>query len=226
MDKQRQMAQIRMKKLGLLIYDARRAARRSPQECAEAVGVPLDEFLAIEKGNKSLSLPELENLAFYLDVPLDHFWGRQSLSARTKPENIQQKEQLRKLRDRVIGASLRDARNKSGLSLEQVSESASVTAASLKQYELGSCPAPLTDLEALANVLKLRIEDLIDKRGPVGKWRAERVEFEKFMGLDPDMRQFICAPVNSPYITLAKRLSQMSVEKLRSIAETLLEITY
>jgi hypothetical protein len=67
---------------------------------------------------------------------------------------------------------------------------------------------------------------LIDKRGPVGKWRAERAEIEKFLGLDPDVRQFICAPVNSPYITLAKRLSQMSVEKLRSIAETLLEITF
>ncbi len=226
MDKQQQMAQIRLKKLGLLIFDARRAARRSPEECADAIGIPVDEFQAIEKGSKALSLPELENLAFYLDVPLDHFWGGQSLSAHSKPENIQQKEQLRKLRDRVVGASLRDARSKSGLSVEQVSEAASIPVDTLRQYELGACPVPLTDLEILANVLKMRIEDLIDKRGPVGKWRSERLEFEKFLGLDPEVRQFICAPVNAPYITLAKRLSQMSVEKLRTIAETILEITF
>jgi len=226
MDKQRQMAQIRLKKIGLLIYDARRSARRSPEECAAAVGIQLDEFQAIEKGEKAPSLPELENLAFYLDVPLDHFWGAQSISARTKPENIEQKEQLRKLRDRVIGATLRDARTKSGLSLQQVSEAASIQVDSLTQYELGTASAPLTDLETLATVLKLRIEELIDKRGPVGKWRSDRIEFEKFVGLDPEVRQFVCTPVNIPYITLAKRLSQMSVEKLRSIAETLLEITY
>jgi transcriptional regulator with XRE-family HTH domain len=226
MDKQRQMAQIRLKKLGLLIYDARKAARRSPEECADAIGITADEYQAVERGEKALSLPELENLAFFLNVPLDHFWGAQSLATRGKPENIQQKEQLRKLRDRVIGATLRDARSKSGLSLEQVSEAATIPVDTLRQYELGANPAPLPDLELLAGVLKIRVEDLIDKRGPVGKWRSERIEVEQFLGLDPEVRQFICAPVNFPYITLARRLSQMSVEKLRSIAETLLEITF
>ena len=226
MDKQQQMAQIRLKKLGLLIYDARKSARRSPQECADAIGISVEDLQAVEKGEKALSLPELENLAFFLDVPLDHFWGAQSLSARNKPENIQQKEQLRKLRNRVIGASLRNARLKLSLTPQQVSQAASIPEDKLSQYELGACPAPLPDLEILANVLKMRVEDLIDKRGPVGKWRSERIEIEHFLGLDPEVRQFICAPVNFPYITLAKRLSQMSVEKLRAIAETILEITF
>jgi hypothetical protein len=33
-------------------------------------------------------------------------------------------------------------------------------------------------------------------------------------------------PVNEPYIALAKKLSELPANKLRSIAEGLLEITY
>ena len=91
---------------------------------------------------------------------------------------------------------------------------------------MGASPIPLPELEILSNALKLRVEDLIDQRGPIGKWRTEKNEITHFLAIEPEVRQFICAPVNSPYITLAKRLSQMSVEKLRSIAETILEITF
>ena len=39
------------------------------------------------------------------------------------------------------------------------------------------------------------------------------------------MQQFVSKPVNQPYLELAQRLSEMSVERLRSVAEGLLEIT-
>jgi hypothetical protein len=46
------------------------------------------------------------------------------------------------------------------------------------------------------------------------------------MELPEDVREFICKPVNLPYLKLAMRLSELSVEKLRAVAEGLLEITY
>ena len=226
MNKQQQMMKIRLKKLGLLIYDARNSSHRSIQESSDAIGVSVDDYQAFEKGDKALSLPQLENLAFYLDIPLEHFWGAESLSARKKPENIQQKEQLSKIRDRMIGASLRAARIKFNQSQQELSLATSISEDKVSQYEMGVCPVPLPELEILSNALKLRVEDLIDQRGPIGKWRTEKNEITHFLAIEPEVRQFICAPVNSPYITLAKRLSQMSVEKLRSIAETILEITF
>jgi hypothetical protein len=40
-----------------------------------------------------------------------------------------------------------------------------------------------------------------------------------------DLQTFVSKPINRPYLELAQRLSEMSVDKLRSVAEGLLEIT-
>ena len=40
-----------------------------------------------------------------------------------------------------------------------------------------------------------------------------------------ELQGFVCKPINRPYLELAVRLSEMSVEKLRGVAEGLLEIT-
>src|SRR5512133_229817 len=71
---------IRTKKLGVLIRDARLFARRSVQECAEALGVRKSVFRSFEEGLRAPSLPELEMLVFFLDMSLDHFWGKEAKS--------------------------------------------------------------------------------------------------------------------------------------------------
>jgi predicted transcriptional regulator len=226
MDKNSLLIQLRTKKLGLLIYDARLAARRSVEESAQAIGIPAEDFQAYERGEKSPSLPELENLALFLDIPLEHFWGGESLSTGRKVENVQQKEQLRKLRNRVIGASLRMTRERCSASLADTAKTSSIPEDLLVRYENGELPIPVPVLEVLSKNLQGRLDDYIDQKGPVGKWRQERVEIDQFLQLPPDVRSFLSKPVNLPYLSLAMRLSDMSVEKLRSIAETLLDITF
>ena len=71
---------LRTKKLGILITDARIASRRSMKECAMLLGISQQEFSLIELGEKTPSLPQLEFLAFYLDVPIEHFWGNKTIS--------------------------------------------------------------------------------------------------------------------------------------------------
>jgi hypothetical protein len=39
------------------------------------------------------------------------------------------------------------------------------------------------------------------------------------------MQSFVCQPVNRPYLELAMKLSDLSREKLRAVAEGLLDIT-
>ena len=76
---------IRTKKLGVLIRDARLSARRSVQDCAEAIGVRTGIFRSYEEGVRSPSLPELEALVYYLDLPLDHFWSKEIKSTAASP---------------------------------------------------------------------------------------------------------------------------------------------
>ena len=65
---------VRAKKLGVLVRDVRQASGESLQECAQALGVSEETFEAYELGERSPSLPELEALAYYLNVPVEHFW--------------------------------------------------------------------------------------------------------------------------------------------------------
>ena len=46
-----------------------------------------------------------------------------------------------------------------------------------------------------------------------------------FLEMPMELREFVALPVNRPYLELAMKLSNMSTDKLRSVAEDLLDIT-
>lgn len=225
MDTNRQMLKIRAKKLGVLMYDARIAKRRSQDECAEAMGITEHRLEAYETGEDSPSLPELEALAYYLGVPLEHFWGRQAISDDPRPNTISQ-ERLRQIRDRIIGTSIRATRDRLDISLADLADQTSIAKSTLRRYELGESSIPVPELEMLTRALQLKIDELYDKKGAIGKWRIEKQNIERFLELPPSLQEFVAKPINRPYIELAMRLNDLSVEKLRAIAEGLLEITY
>ena len=106
---------IRTKKLGVLIRDARLTARRSVQECAGALGIRKSVFRAYEEGLRAPSLPELESLVFYLELPIDHFWGKQTKSEDTGRITKLDLSKLLPLRQRKIGALLRQERMKASV---------------------------------------------------------------------------------------------------------------
>jgi transcriptional regulator with XRE-family HTH domain len=226
MSNQRQILQIRNKKLGLLIFDARKATRRSVEECAQATGVTPEQFQEFERGAQAPSLPQLELLALYLNVPLEQFWGKRSLSETGEPEALQEKDRLVLLRNRVIGTNLRLARNNANFSYREIFDKTGIAEDQMKRYEMGEAPVPLSELELLASVLNIPIEQFYDKHGPIGKWRNQQGTYLKFLDLPPEIQQFVSKPVNRPYLELAMRLSDLSAEKLRAVAEVLLEITY
>jgi transcriptional regulator with XRE-family HTH domain len=79
MNNQRQLLQIRKKKLGVLIFDARHASRRTVEECAEALGLRAEEYQSIENAEKPPTLPQLELLSLFLNIPMITF-GASNLS--------------------------------------------------------------------------------------------------------------------------------------------------
>lgn len=216
---------LRAKKLGVLIRDARLAAGKSIEDCARILQVSETTLNAYELGDASPSLPELELLAYFLNTPLEHFWGERSLSVDSLSARQIDLNQLVELRQRMIGASLRKARLEADLSLEELEETTGIPVKELESYEYGQYAVPIPTLEELSEELNLPIKDCFDKNGPVGQWAAQQRLIHDFLQISPELQEFVSRPVNRPYLELAQRLSEMSVDKLRSVAEGLLEIT-
>ena len=216
---------IRAKKLGILIRDARIASRRSIKECASAINVTNGVFKAYEEGRKAPSLPELETLVYYLELPINHFWSNEALSA--APSRIDELDlpRLTELRHRMIGALLRQERMDASLSMKAVAEQTGISTGRLKRYEMGERPIPLPELEVILKVLGGRIETFFDQGGPIGQWMIQQKAVQQFLDMPVELQNFVCQPVNKPYLDLARKLSEMSTDKLRSVAEDLLDIT-
>jgi len=216
---------VRSRKLGVLIRDARLAARKTVTECAASIGVTGGIFRAYEEGRRAPSLPEVELLAYYLNLPMQHFWSREVRSDDAPLTETLNLAALVGIRQRLIGARLRGQREKASISLRQLADQSGLTTARLRAYELGERPIPLPELEGLLNVLGGRIEDLFDQTGPIGQWQIRQKAIQDFLQLPQELQEFVCKPVNRPYIDLAQKLSGMTTDKLRALAEDLLDIT-
>ena len=64
-----------------------------------------------------------------------------------------------------------------------------------------------------------------DPESLVGSWFVEQDHMHEYLTLPQELQEFIGKPVNRPYLELAIRLSELKVERLRALAEGLLEIT-
>jgi transcriptional regulator with XRE-family HTH domain len=217
---------LRSRKLGVLIRDARLSARKTIPECAHAVGVNAGIFRAWEEGRRSPSLPELEVLAYSLRLPLHRFWSKEATSSDASPTETLNLPAFVNIRQRLIGALLRQFREKANTSPHALSEMSGISTARLKSYELGERPIPLPELEGLTTLLGGQIETLFDQTGHIGLWMVQQKAIQEFLQLPPDLQNFVCKQVNRPYLELAKKLSGMSTDKLRSLAEDILEITF
>jgi transcriptional regulator with XRE-family HTH domain len=215
---------IRAKKLGILMRDAREKSGKSVQSCADAMGLSVEELSAIESGERPATLPELEIFAYYLDVPLEHFWDSELLKT-VEGNKVTNPEQIKQTRQRAIGDLIQQARSRAELSPEELALQAGITVDHLNAYEHGDMPIPLPELEALAMVLNNSIKDFEDHTGPVGSWFSEKQTVSGFLELAPELQEFISKPINRPYLELAIKLSEMKVERLRALGEGLLEIT-
>ncbi len=217
---------IRSRKLGVLIRDARLAACKTIPECARTIGVTAGIFRAWEEGRRSPSLPELEVLSYALNLPLRRFWSKDATSDDALPTENLNLPAFVGIRQRLIGALIRQMREKASLSPSALSGLTGISTARLKAYELGIRPVSLPELEGLTAVLGGQIETLFDQTGTIGLWMVQQKAIQDFLQLPPEMQNFVSKPVNRPYLELAKKLSGMSTDKLRSVAEDLLDITF
>jgi transcriptional regulator with XRE-family HTH domain len=216
---------LRAKKLGILIRDARLEADKSLKVCGESIGATGGRISSFERGTKSPSLPEIELLSYYLNVPISRFWKDEIKSTDlTITDNIHIEHALI-LRDRYVGKILKETRIKEKISYKDIHEKTGITPAKMKKYEEGESPVSLPELEFLCSTLNLNITDFIDPDSEIGGWIISQDKIEEFLRLPLNLQDFVSKPVNQPYLEIAQRLSKISAEELRAIAEGLLEIT-
>jgi transcriptional regulator with XRE-family HTH domain len=208
--------------LGAKLRLVRQAAGKSLKESASLIGVSAATLSSYESSRKFPSLPELELLAYHLNVPLRRFWPKSPTApARTTADP----STVIPLRQRMIATALRSQRMEAKLSIKELAAATGVSGARLSAYEQGERPIPVPHLEAIAAVYNRSIEEYVDHQGPVGDWDAAQRGLEVLMDLPPDLREFISKSESKPYLRLAKHLSELSSEKLRTVAEGLLDIT-
>jgi transcriptional regulator with XRE-family HTH domain len=225
MDKIALAMNIRAKMLGVLIRDARFTAKKSIEECAQSIGTKASQFMDYEYGENSPSLPEIEILADYLKVPLEHFWGRETFSKTAQASGFKDCEKLIQIRQRKIGALIRQARLHAEISSDALASKTGLSPATLDAYELGGERVPIPLLEMLAILLHKPLQDFQSKNSQAGVLTAQQQAVDGLPEMPAGLKDFVMKPVNQPYLELAQRLSEMSVEKLRAVAEGLLEIT-
>jgi len=213
------------KKMGILLKTARTQRGESKKACGEVIGTTSRAISKYEAGEKSPSLPELEVLAYYLDVPLDRFWEDITPTGQDKMEALKNLEQRMELRNLKIGASLRKFRQESKLSMKEVSDKIGLTTYRLKSYEKGKFAVPVAELNALLRLYDQELSDLVIDTGPIADWAHEKKAGAAFVELPQEIQEFVLKPVNRPYLEIAQKLSQMSVERMRDVAEGLLDIT-
>jgi len=215
---------IRAKMIGVLLLDARVKAGRSLNDCATILRTSAEQIERWEFGTEAPSLPQLELLAFYLDVPVSHFWGVDTLEA-TADDYVSAQDEFLSLRDRMIGALLRIAREEVGIDLETLSAETAIAVEQLTSYEMGEVAVPIHELTVISNALKKNISYFLEGGSHLGDRLAMREEWKHFTNLPPEIRRFAANPLNIGFLEIAIMFSQMPADKLRRIGESVLNIS-
>jgi transcriptional regulator with XRE-family HTH domain len=213
---------LRAKMLGALMREARLDAGKSIKETAALIGTGSSTLSSYEHGRKSISLPELEILAYHLEVPIRHFLSP-SVEELEEERDINP-EIMVTLRQRMIGAMLRKFRTEKDLSIRQMADLVGMPPSRLSAYERGERPISIPDLESILEVLGLPIETFMNQEGPVGEWHRDQQAFEYFQKLPQELRDFFNQPGNEPYLRIAARFSQIDVSKLESMVDVMKDL--
>ncbi len=215
---------VRARILGVLIQDARTAKGLNEADCAAEVGVPLEYYREWELGLRTPTLPQLEMLAYFVGVPVSHFWDTKTISGEQEARHVPS-EAYTDLRDRVVGTQLRVARQEAALSQDELAAATGLASADIDAYELGQSPIPVTELTSLASAVKKPLSYFLDDASRVGEWLISQEAYRRFNDLPQAVRDFVSSPSNLPYLEIAMKLSKLPKNELREVGENILNIT-
>ncbi len=238
-------AVLQKKMLGVKIRYVRTQAGLNQKEIGKALGISADTVSEIEYGRRDVSLPQLEVIALVSNVPVNYFWSDELIQESKLDYPTQE---ALALRQRIIGALLRQVRNEAGRNQEDIATILGVSIETVSNYEYGKADIPLQYLELLTEHLNVSLDYFIDQgvnpnqpepapaSAPdtdttttttiIDDAPAANNNSADYGNLSPEAQNFLANPANTLYINIAMKLSNLSAPTLRALAEGLLEVTY
>ncbi len=205
--------------IGVLIRAAREKAHCTIRETAQRVGVSPGRVRAYEMGTRDISLPELERLALYLNMPLSFFLHGGSTQVQPAQPAPPTPDEMR-VRRSMIGAKLKQARMAAGKNKEECAQAIARTTGMLARYERGQVDIPVAELERLANLLGVNMTYFVQDGGA----RREVFDLENWSRLPSDVRTFVLDPNSLPYLRMAQKFRDLPAAKLQELGEILLVV--
>ena len=214
---------LRAKIVGVLIQQSRKAASRSVEDCARRLQVLPELVTDWEYGDDVPSLPQLELLASYLNVPVSMFW--QENEPREFQEEVAENDQFVALRQRLLGGLLRAARDPMGITIEQLSELTAIDKSLLREYEYGEQVIPMNHLLVLANSLDRDLEYFLENEHNLDAGIEPENASSAAMANTDEQRRFADDQKTQGLIKLAVAFSQIPSEELHRIADALIALS-
>lgn len=221
-----EVIELRSRIIGALLQSVRDQARMSLQECAAVLEVSPETLAAYEEGSKPISLPEMELLTRFLDIPLSAIRTTETVADIQVDKKLPDPRRYLMLRHRIVGARLRQLRTEANRTQQDLAEMLECPMETIAAYEFGKRPISVAELEVICRALNVPLSEFLDKDSDIGKWHILQDQFELFTELPADVREFVLKPINASYLDLAMKLAAMPAGALRAIAEGILEITF
>jgi transcriptional regulator with XRE-family HTH domain len=207
--------------IGVLIRAAREREHRTSKEVALRLGISQARLRQYEMGGREISLPELENLACFLEVPTSFFLNDETL-ARREPAVPPAEEEVRARRG-LIATKVKQARLDAHKSEQECAQAIGRTVARQKRYEAAQIDIPITDLERLARFLNVGMNYFL-RDGLALKAGGELPDPELWCRLPPEIRALIMDQNSLPFLRIAAKLRDLPPSKLQELGEILLVV--
>jgi transcriptional regulator with XRE-family HTH domain len=211
---------LQRKIIGVLIRAAREKSRRTGKEVAQRLGVTEARVRQYERGSRDISLPELENLALFFQTPLSFFMNGDSPIEVSIPKPPRA-EQIR-ARRAALGVKVKQARLAAGKSKEECAQAIGRKAATIGRYERGASDIPITELDRLAQFLRVNLYYFVQDK--LNEDASGLMDLEKLARLPDEVRTFVLNPDNMPYIRMAIKFSDLPTDQLQELGEILLVV--
>ena len=211
---------LQRKIIGVLIRAAREKARRTIKEVALRLGVTVARVRQYERGAREISLPELERLALFFQMPLSFFVKGETPIEAAKPQPPNPAET--RARRAALGVKLKQARLAAGKSKEECAEAIGRRAGTIGRYERGASEIPITELERLAQFLQVNLYYFIADQTSEGE--SGLMDLEKLSRLPNEVRAFVLDPENLPYLRMAMKFGDLPTDRLKELGEILLVV--
>jgi transcriptional regulator with XRE-family HTH domain len=217
---------VRSKMIGVLLRSARLHTGKTLKACAELLGCSSHTISQYEYGRKGISLPELELLAAFFDVPVSYFWEEDSTIS-DEGGDLPPAETLLPLRQKMIGVLLRQARLEAGRTQKECAEALGVSSDTMSRYEYGKRPIPFPQLEFLSSLLEFPLSHFLDpelatSRVVIPRSEGELLSFEDaWASLPTQVQEFIRTHDSLPYLQMALKLYELPRDSLEHLAKAI-----